>query len=166
MTPLDEFPETLEDFVTRASETANLPSSLGAPHSQESLGDLQERLLVTRSAMTSLSGLLGQAVLFQGRVEATLIEARGVLGEAEAGVVSSRAAKPSFGEDFSSAKEKNARLGAETLEEARKVRQIERLFAQVKAVTLYLRDRHRELDRAVRDVETRVKVVLWEDNHM
>lgn len=161
---LDALPELLSKHLERASETANLPAELGPPHDSETPADLHQRLLTTRAAMTSLSGLIGELTLFQGRVEATLIEKRGILDEAEAGVVASRKASP--WEDYSSAKEKNAKLGAQTLEEARAVRKVEKLLAQVKSVVIYARDRHRELDRAVRDVEVRFRILTWEDSRL
>lgn len=160
---LTTLPDLIQGYLDRASETANLPSDLGPPHVGESLTDLHQRLLLTRSAMTSLADLIGELTLFQGRVEATLIERRGVLEEAEATALAGR---KRLVEDFSSAKEKNARLGAETLSEARGVRQVEKLLAQVKAASIYCRDRHRELDRAVRDVETRVRILSLESVHI
>lgn len=165
--PTDELvavPASLALYLERASETANLPAELGPPHVGESMLDLHNRLLVTRASMTSLSGLIGELTIFQGKVEASLIERRGLLEEAEAEVLSSR--KKSLMEDFSSAKEKNAKLGAETLEQLRAVRNAEKLLAQVKSVVIYCRDRHREIDRAVRDIDTRIKIVQFEDSQM
>jgi hypothetical protein len=161
---LSVLPDLLQGYLDRASETAALPGELGPPNTSETMHDLHNRLLLTRSAMTSLSSLIGELTLFQGRVEATLIERKGALEDAEAEAVSTRKKSPL--EDYSSAREKNALLGAATLTQTRSVRRVGKLLAQVRAAAIYCRGRHQELDRAVRDVDVRVRIVGYEDTRL
>lgn len=153
--------QVLVGIVERSSEAMALVHDLGDPHVDESFSDLHTRLLVTRSAMTRLAALLGELIQIRFRVEQVLIDRRGELEEAEAVVVGQQR---HVVEDFSSAKEKNARLAAGTLESRRRVRVIEKLLKDVDAAVEYIRTRHRELDRAVRDIDTRLRIISFEPN--
>ena len=158
----DELSVAVKTYLDEVAVAANMPADLGAPHQGESLADLEERLLVTRAAMTRVSALAGDLTLLSGRVKHALIDRRGDLEDAEAETVSTR--RPVLTEDYSSAKEKNARLAAGTLDQRRRVRQAEKLLADVDAALTYTRDRHRELDRAVRDIDTRLRILSFEPN--
>ena len=155
----DGLPVALRGILDSVSEAANLPADLGAPNQGESLSDLHQRLLVTRSAMTRVGELAGELTLLSGRVKRILIDRKGDLDDQEAEVVSARRA---LTEDYSSAKERNARIAAKTLNGRRRVRQAEKLLADVEAALFYTRDRHRELDRAVRDIDTRLRILAMD----
>lgn len=156
----EQLPVAIQTILDGVSEVANLVEDLGPPHLGESLTDLHTRLLVTRAAMSRVSELAGDLTLLSGRVRRALIDRRGELEDAEATVVSTR--RPVVIEDFSSAKEKNARIAAGTIESRVKVRHTEKVLADVEAAGYYVRDRHRELDRAVRDIDTRLRILGFE----
>jgi hypothetical protein len=151
---------SITSLLEGVSEAANLPAALGPPNRAETPTDLHERLLVTRAAMTRVSELAGELTLLTGKVKAALVEARGSLEDAEGEIVTAR--RPAFTTEYNSAREKDARLGAGTLDHRRKVRQAEKLLAEVEAALYYSRDRHRELDRAVRDIDTRLRIITIE----
>lgn len=154
----------IRGLLDSLQEAANAPmEDLGPPHAGESLSDLHQRLLGTRAAMSRVSELVGSLTLLQGRLRASLVDRRGLLEDAEADTVTTQR-RPVLTEDFSSAKEKNARLGAATLEQRRAVRAAERAAADLDAALSYARDRHRELDRAVRDVDLRVRIQSLDPN--
>lgn len=160
---LSRLPSTVSRYLDEVVDASAGLADLGAPSTAETPADLHERLLVTRAAMTRVSEITGSLTLLSGRVKAALVEARGELDDEESSIVTRRP-KVSFTEDYSSAKEKNARIGAATLETRRKVRQTEKVAVDLDAALAYARDRHRELDRAVRDIDTRLRLLSFEPN--
>lgn len=140
-------------------------SNMDAPNTGETPGDLHQRLLITRAAMTRVGELAGQMTLLGGRVKSAMIERRGAQQDAEAKIMSEPKGgrRVTFTEDFASGQERNARLAAGTVAERSALRRVERLSAELDAALTYTRDRHRELDRAVRDVETRLRLLTFED---
>jgi hypothetical protein len=156
----------LNAWLEGVSEAFSLVSDFGPPTLAETPADLHARLLVTRSAMSRVSELAGEMTLLSARVKVALIERRGALDDAEAKSMSDvRPKRVALTEDFASAKERNARLMAGTTLDRASVRRVERLVAEVDAALVYTRDRHRELDRAVRDIDTRMRLMSYEPQY-
>lgn len=152
---------TVTALLDAISDAYALVATQDAPSTSETPADLHQRLLTSRAAMTRVADLTGELTLLAGRVKRLLIEARGELEDAEAELVGR---KPRHVEDFSSAKERNARMAAGTLETLRKIRKAESAQSEVDSALYYARDRHRELDRAVRDIDTRLRILTFESH--
>lgn len=153
--------DELDQILNDIRDAVELITELPEPHLDESLTDLHRRLLITRSAMTRISALLAKFVRARGIARKMLIDARGELETANAGVVQ----RPTFGHaNFASGDERRANLAFATIEERRAVRQAEKLVEDIEAALEYGRTHHRELDRSVRDVETRMRIMTWEPN--
>jgi hypothetical protein len=152
------------DWLDGVVEACEPVADLTPPTTAETPADLHQRLLVTRAAMTRVSELAGEMTLLNGRVRATTIERKGAVDDAEAKVMTTPTShrRVLVTEDYSSGKERNARLGAATVMERTALRRVERLAAEVEAALSYTRDRHRELDRAVRDIDTRMRLLTFE----
>lgn len=153
---------TVSALLDAISDAYALTATLEAPSTGETLTDLHERLLLSRAAMTRVADLTGELTLLSGKVKRLLIEAKGDLEDAEAALVT-RTGRRQI-EDFSSAKERNARMAAGTLETLRKIRKAEMAQSEVDSALFYARDRHRELDRAVRDIDTRLRIITIESH--
>jgi hypothetical protein len=152
---------TVGALLDAISDAFALTSTLDPPSTSETLTDLHQRLLICRAAMTRVADLTGELTLLSGKVKRLLIEAKGELEDEEAALVGR---KPRHTEDFSSAKERNARMAAGTLETLRKIRKAEGAQSEVDSALFYARDRHRELDRAVRDIDTRLRIISIESH--
>lgn len=153
-------PKGLIKLLEEVSSAFEAVHDLGVPHQGESLSDLHQRLLTTRATMSRVSELVAQIIRLRGRVDQALIERKGELEDAEAAILTK--ATKNLAEDFSSAKERNAKLGAQTLEERRNVRFAERVLADVKSAQEYSTNRLWELDRSVRDIDTRLKILAYD----
>jgi hypothetical protein len=158
---INRLPNHIKRIIDDISDAAH--TGLDAPSTAETPADLHERLLVTRAGMTRVSELLGELTLLTGRIRAALVDRKGALEDEESTVVTPRGHRV-LTEDYSSAKERNARLAGATLEARRRVRQVEKVLADADAALTYGRDRHRELDRAVRDIDTRLRILSFEPN--
>ena len=163
MTRDDQVLALIQRNVSEVSETYGLVNDLGAPNLAETPHDLHNRLLITRSAMTRVSELVGDLVRIRGRMQGVLIDRKGELETANSVAVAA-SSKRVLLEDYSSAQEKNSRLAAATLDERSRLRQVEKRMADLDAALEYGRTKHRELDRAVRDVELRVRILNFEPN--
>lgn len=159
----DQVLAVIQRNVSEVSRAAELVNDLDPPNLGETHQDLHNRLLITRSAMSRISELIAELVRIRGRLQGILVDRKGELETANATAVTTGSKRFPL-EDYSSAQEKNSRLAAATMEERTKVRQIEKRLADLEAALEYGRIKHRELDRAVRDVEIRVRLLNWEPN--
>lgn len=163
MRDLSRVSDAISREITGISEAFSLVSELGPPNTGESLSDVHTRLLVTRSVMSNVSESVARLIRVRGMVRQEQIEREGVLDDAESAALS-EPTKPSFVEDYSSAKERNAKLGAKTLQERISVREAKTVAVDIDSAFEYARNRLWELDRAVRDVDTRLRIVTYEHN--
>jgi hypothetical protein len=137
----------------------NLDEAIGQPHEAETPAEMHVRLIRTRATMTSVAAVLGSLVQLRTGAKVALDAAAGDLEDAEVATVGSQI---KMTEDYSSAKEKNARLGAATIEQRLAQRRAQKNLTMVTGVYDYAMVYHRELDRAVRDVETRIRIITLE----
>ena len=163
MKNLSKIADSLEATLEGVSEAFKLITDLGVPNLGESLTDIHTRLLVTRSVMSNVSDTASKLVRLRASVRQEQIDREGALEDKEAAVLS-EPEKPSFVEDYSSAKERNAKLGAKTLEERILVREAKKVYIDVDSAYEYVRNRLWELDRSVRDIDTRLRVISYEPN--
>ena len=161
MTDASQVLAAVDRTVTQIQEAMRLLSDLPQPNLDETLADLHQRLLVTRSAQSRTSELVSQLVRLRGRIKNALLDAQGELETATANVVE----KPTFGHaNFASGEERRAKLAFQTMEERRAVRQTEKLLTDVEAALEYGNNRFWELNRGVRDIEVRLQLILKEPN--
>lgn len=153
----EQLSTALARFVTDLQEAADLPyTQLGPQAMEEGLEELHHRLLVTRSAETRVSALLGQLIRIEARLLKAKLDADGDLETANAETVS----RPTFGHaNFASAKERESNLVAATIQERRNVRQIEKMLIDITATLREARARHRDLEREVDVIRHRMRVV-------
>jgi hypothetical protein len=159
----EDVTQTILKFVDDIAESFNQLDKLGPPHETESLKDLHRRLLTTRAAMTRVSELTSRLIRYRGRLVRASIISKGELESAETKVISDEPKKALI-EDYSSAKERNAKLAAKTIEERRRVRIVDQWVVDVDSALDYAKNRSWELDRAVRDIDTRLKILAYEPN--
>jgi hypothetical protein len=161
MRDLSKVSDALSVMLTSISESFTLVSELGPPNVGESPTDIHTRLLVTRSVMSNVSETVAKLIRVRGMVRQEQIERKGELEDAESKAMV-ELSKPSFVEEYSTAKERNAKLGAKTLSERISVREADAKFADVDSAYEYARNRLWELDRSVRDIETRIRIMSFE----
>lgn len=151
-------------LLQKLSEAQEPLQKLGPPHLHESPPDLHNRLLVSRACMSRVSESVAQLVRLRGLSTILVITCEGDLQEAEAKAVESRPRISLSGEDFASAKERNARLATSTVQELWCLRQARIAQADADSALEYGRNRLWELDRAVRDIDTRLRILVYEPN--
>lgn len=161
MKDLSSVSDVISSMIEGVSEAFTLISELGPPNAGESLTDIHTRLLVTRSVMTNVSETLSKLTRVRGMVRQEQIERKGEWEDAVA-KVAIEPEKPSFVENYDSAMTANAKLNAKTLSERISMRQADVVFADVDSAFEYVRNRLWELDRAVRDIDTRLRIVSFE----
>lgn len=154
--------QTVDQTVADIHDAMALLSGLPQPNLDETLEDLHQRLLVTRSAQSRIAELVGYLIRLHRGVRNLLLDAEGDLEDASAAVVQ----RPSFGhQNFAAADERKAMLAAHTLEQRHAVRQMEKLRNDADAALEYGNNRFWELNRAVHDIEVRMRLILKEPNY-
>lgn len=160
---LDAVPDILVKMLEGISEASSLVVDLGLPDISETPADLHVRLLTTRAAMTRVSDLCNQIVRLRSRIKQVVIDREGELEDAEATVLSTDN-KKAFVEEFSSAKERNAKLAAKTLNERMRLRSVKKVMADIEGCYEYAKNKLWEFDRSVRDIDTRLRIMVYEPN--
>lgn len=151
--------KALVQVVQQISDTADLTQVLKPTSVGENLKDLHERLLTVRARQQRLSELVGTLIRIQGRMRKEVLQRELDLSVAEAHAAHS---KQMIMEDYSSAKERTARMMAKTLDEHVALNAAKQLQANADAALAYAQNAHRELGNQAYDVRTRVKVLEME----
>lgn len=152
--------KALTKILEDASALSNLSEVLPPASVGESLLDLHNRLLTVRSRQQSVSEVLTNLLKTQAGVRKLVLECKSILDSAEANAVGTT--KPAFVEDFSSAKERNAKLMAKTLEERMSLRSAEKLQIDTDAALAYVQQVYRDLGNQAQDVQTRIRILGME----
>lgn len=161
--PYDQNQDVVKVLVTvvrQVSENTDLSEALQAPNISENLLDLHNRLLVVRARQQRVSELVGTLIRIQANVRKLVLDKKSELASAEANA--SVVPKQAFVEDFSSAKERNAKLMAKTLDERVALTAAEKLQVDADAAVAYANNTYRELGNQAFDVSTRIKVLGME----
>lgn len=157
----EEVSKALVKVVNQVSENSSLSDLFDPPNIAENLTDLHQRLLATRARQQRISELVGTLIRIQGNVRKLVLDRKADLDTAEAKVIV--VPKAMFqAEDYSSAKERNAKLIAKTLEERIALTAAEKLKVDVDSSLAYAQNVYRELGNQAFDVNTRIKVLGME----
>lgn len=155
-----EVSSVLVKIVKTLHEVSSVSEELKAPHISESLLDLHNRLLIVRARQGQVSEVVGNLIMIQSKARKLVLDRRSDLVSAEAKATA--LTKQPFVEDFSSGKERNAKLMAKTLDESIALTAAEKLQVDADATLSYAQNIYRELGNQAYDVNTRIKVLGME----
>jgi hypothetical protein len=162
--PYDQNPDVVKALVKvvqQVSENADLTPYLKPTSISENLKDLHERLLFVRGRQQRVSELVGTLIRIQANVRKLVLDRKSQLESAEA-----KAAAPDRTvfqvEDYSSARERNAKLTAKTLDERVALTAAQKLQIDADAALDYAQNAYRDLGNQAFDVSTRIKVLGME----
>lgn len=152
-----EIPEALQHAVTVLTDI-RAGVTLGADDPQFGPGDLHVQLLMNRRCMDRAETFVAQLGRLYARASVAEEDLKGVLEDAEATAIQ-EAGPP---EDFSTAKERNARLLVRTFDERIALRKVSRQKAEIGEALEYARTLFRGMDATRRDTETRLRLMTLE----
>lgn len=152
----------LVKVVEQVAENADLKPYLKATSVSESLKDLHERLLFVRGRQERISELVGTLIRIQANVRKVVLDRRSELTSAEANAAG--LTKQPWVEDYSSGRERNAKLTAKTLDEHVALTAANKLQVDADAALAYAQNVYRELGNQAYDVSTRIKILGMEGN--
>lgn len=149
--------KVLVTVVQQVSDNLFLSDILPVANVSENLSDLHNRLLIVRARQQRVSELVGILIRTQASVRKLVLDRKSELASAEAKV--STPDRTVFqAEDYSSARERNAKLTAKTLDERVALTAAEKLMVDADAALAYAQNAYRELGNQAFDVSTRIKV--------
>lgn len=139
-------------------ECTDLRNSLGDDSIDEGPAQLHEKLLKARKALDRTEYHVAHLGKLHARVSIVVDQRRGFVEDGEAEAME----KLGKADDFSTAREKNARLTLATLDLHRSLRRAERLKAECLLALDYCRTLHRGLDSTRRDLDTRIRLLTMQ----
>ena len=148
-----EIPEGL-DYAIR--EVADLRSQCGI--GEGSPAELHKQLVKNRQAMDRAETFVAQLARLHSRAQIAEQDLAGELEDAEAKALKQAGAA----EEFSTAKERNARLNVLTIDHRIALRKATRQRAEISEVLEYARTLYRGMEASRRDVETRLRMITLE----
>ena len=152
----------LSDFASttasRTKELLEVYNSLPEPTIADTPEVMHSRLLSVRALMSSLSGLVADLVILQAAAKNKMSMTKESLDIAESDALQKKHINST---DFLSGQERRANLRAQNLDLEAAYRKSQRQYEDIAATLEYVRVYHREFDRAVRDVELRIRLLSF-----
>lgn len=150
-----EIPEALEHAVRSMSDLRN---GVGIGTSTAGPADIHIQLLQNRACLDRAETFVAQLGRLHARACIAEEDLKGALEDAEANAI--QEAGPA--EEFSTAKERNARLLVRTFDERIVLRKLSRQRAEIWEALDYARTLFRGMDAVRRDTETRLRLITLE----
>lgn len=148
--------KAIQEGMSRTTEIVEKYGEVPNPEIEDNVETVYNRILLIRSYMTSLAGVLADSILIKTRAKVELSIAESNLEMAEAEAVSTGKTRTT---EYFSGQERKANLRAKTLELEIAKRRARELYDTAYGFHEFVRVHHSELDRAVRDVETRIRIL-------
>jgi plasmid stabilization system protein ParE len=143
-----------DQLAAFCNEAAELRASPGPSDINETLPDLHARLVRSRQAQDRIEEILGLIIRLRGvtrkRARACKDELEDKLGRVIRGTKTA---------EYSTAREREAAYEVGAFEEKRAWRAAEKMLANVEMAYEFVQLKHRGIDTARRDIETRVRIV-------
>lgn len=140
-------------LIATIKEAAELRASAvhdGVP--TEGPGELHDQLLVHRRALDRLEDHVAKLSRLKARADRAVREKQDVLEDAEAHADQLR-------EEFSTAKERNAHLAVQTMDQRIALRKVTRQRDEIVEALEYCRTLYRGLDGSRRDLDARIRLI-------
>lgn len=150
-----EIPEALEHVVRSMSD---LRSGVGIGEETAGPGDIHVQLQRNRACLDRAETFVAQLGRLYSRASIAEADLKGALEDAEATAITE--AGPA--EEFSTAKERNARLLVRTFDERIALRKVSRQRAEIGEALEYAKTLFRGMDAVRRDTETRLRLITLE----
>jgi hypothetical protein len=153
-----EFPSLWAEINPRLGELAveakELRESPGVSDVSEDVADLHDRLVSARQAQDRLEAILSEVGRLRSRARIAVSERQDEYDDQWRTVME----KTRIGE-YDSAKEKNARYDAGSIQQLVNLRRAKRAAADVDEVYEYINLKYRGLDAARREIDSRVRML-------
>lgn len=139
---------------TWRTEAAELRASVEVSDVTASLDTLHAQLVASRRAQDRLEAILADAGLVRARLRKLVSELEGVYEDKWRDAMNATR----IGE-YASAKEKDATYATQALQELVNVRRAKRMLADAEEVYDYVQVKHRGMDSARRDIDSRIRMI-------
>lgn len=146
-----EIPEALEHAVRTL---ADIRSEVGIGESDDPVS-LHEQLVKNRAAMDRAETFVAQLGRVHSRAQIAQQDLEGELEDAEAKALQDAGQA----EEYSTAKERNARLAVRTIDQRIALRKVSRQRAEISEALEFARTLYRGMEASRRDVETRLRMI-------
>jgi hypothetical protein len=151
----EELPEALKHAILTVSD---LRAQVGVGELDGSPADLHKQLVKNRQAMDRTETFMAQLARLHTRAQIAEQDLAAELEDAEAQAVKKAGAV----EEYSTAKERNARLNLHTIDQKIALRKATRQRAEISEALEYVRTLYRGMEGSRRDVETRLRMITLE----
>jgi hypothetical protein len=151
----EELPEALKHAILTVSD---LRAEVGIGELDGSPADLHKQLVKNRQAMDRAETFVAFLARAHSRAQIAEQDLAGELEDAEANALK----KAGAAEEYSTAKERNARLNVLTIDQRIALRKASRQRAEISEALEYVRTLYRGMEASRRDVETRLRMITLE----